>query len=418
MNDCYVIGGAQTDFERNWTKEKKNVIALLREVIEDTLKSVNMTYDDIIQLKRKNRIGCFIGNFIGELFIDQGHLGSLLTKVHPAFYGVPSARYEAACASGSVALDAGISKIRLGDYDVSLVIGFELMKTKDSKMIGDFLGRAADYDQEAKGIDYPFPKLFGKLAERTIEKYSLDKEEYLFNLAKIVEKNYENAKRNSKAQTHSWFMDIEQAMARGTGSNPFVGGLLANSDCSQITDGAAAVICVSENYLAQKKISSSEVAVVKGRGHTVAPLLFEEKMKEAENSEYLLPWTRKAVKQAYQISDLSVDDIDVFETHDCFSSSEYVAISSFGITPPGLEQTAIKNGTIFFDSGKPINPSGGLIGCGHPVGASGVRMFYDLFKQVTGKAENYQVNGAKNGMMLNLGGSATTNYVFILGRKS
>ena len=105
------------------------------------------------------------------------------------------------------------------------------------------------------------------------------------------------------------------------------------------------------------------------------------------------------------------------ETHDCFTSSEYAAISASGITEPGKEYEAVENGVIAFDGAKPINPSGGLIGCGHPVGASGARMFLDLYKQVTGKAASYQVKGAKNGMMLNIGGSATTNYVFIVGKE-
>ena len=113
---------------------------------------------------------------------------------------------------------------------------------------------------------------------------------------------------------------------------------------------------------------------------------------------------------------MNLDNIDVFETHDCFSSSEYAAISCFGITKPGKEFEAIEGGRIAIDGDKPINPSGGLIGVGHPVGASGVRMFLDLYKQVSGVAGNYQIRNAKNGMMLNIGGSATTNYVFIVGR--
>ena len=105
----------------------------------------------------------------------------------------------------------------------------------------------------------------------------------------------------------------------------------------------------------------------------------------------------------------------MFETHDCFTSSEYAAISAFGLTEPGKEYEAVDSGLIAFRGNKPINPSGGLIGCGHPVGASGVRMLLDLYKQVTGTAGDYQVIGAKNGMMLNIGGSATTNYVYIVG---
>ena len=144
-------------------------------------------------------------------------------------------------------------------------------------------------------------------------------------------------------------------------------------------------------------------------------MLFNKKMTDNEGSDYVLPWTRQAVLDAYRRSGLTVDDIDVFETHDCFTSSEYAAISAFGLTEPGKEYEAVENGMIVFNGSKPINPSGGLIGCGHPVGASGARMFLDLYKQVTGTAGGYQVEAVRNGMMLNIGGSATTNYVFVVG---
>jgi acetyl-CoA C-acetyltransferase len=149
----------------------------------------------------------------------------------------------------------------------------------------------------------------------------------------------------------------------------------------------------------------------------VAPVLFENKMKESNNSPYILPWTMKEVDDAYKRSGLGVKDIDFYETHDCFTSSEYAAISAFGITEQGKEYEAIEKGVIAFDGEKPINPSGGLIGCGHPVGASGVRMFLDLYKQVSRKAGAYQLKKTDNGMMLNIGGSATTNYVFIIGNE-
>lgn len=120
---------------------------------------------------------------------------------------------------------------------------------------------------------------------------------------------------------------------------------------------------------------------------------------------------------AYKRAGLAVDDIDVFETHDCFTSSEYATISAFGLTEQGREYEAVESGMIAFDGTKPINPFGGLIGCGHPVGASGARVFLDLYKQVTGTAGGYQVENVRNAMMLNIGGSATTNYVFIVGKE-
>jgi acetyl-CoA C-acetyltransferase len=199
-----------------------------------------------------------------------------------------------------------------------------------------------------------------------------------------------------------------------------VGGRLCITDCSQVTDGAAVVVLASKDYakeyIKSRNIKSSKVPQIKGWGHRVAPITFEAKTKESEGEKYILPWTRQAVLDAYERAGLDVKDIDVFETHDCFTSSEYAAISAFGITEPGKEHEAIASGVIDFDGKKPINPSGGLIGVGHPVGASGVRMMLDLYKQVTDQAGDYQVKGAKNGLMLNIGGSATTNMVFIVGK--
>ena len=413
-NKVFVMGGAQTDFERNWTKEGKNMIAILREAVEDGFSGADFSYEELKRLNGENRVAAFVGNFIAEQYVDQGHLGAFLTEVNPAFYGVPSARYEAACASSSVALDAAIAKIEAEEYDVCVVVGWEIMKSVDSRIGGSILGRAAYFEKEGKGVDFPFPKLFGRLADATIEKYGIDKERYLNALATISTINYENAKRNPLAQTRKWFMSYEEASHRGTESNPCVGGLLGVSDCSQVTDGAAVVILCSEGYIKERNLSGKPV--VKGYGHRTAPLLFDKKIKDNQNSEYVLPWTRQACIDAYKRAGLTVDDIDVFETHDCFTSSEYAAISAFGITEPGKEYEAIEERAIAFGGSSPINPSGGLIGCGHPVGASGARMFLDLYKQVSGKAGAYQVTGAKNGMMLNIGGSATTNYVFIIGQ--
>lgn len=421
MEQIYVLGGAQTDFERNWTKEGKNVIALLKEAVHDALEDVSLSFEDIKKLNQENRVACCVGNFIAEEYIGQGHLGALMTEVSPAFYGVPSSRYEAACASGSAALDAGLAKIKSGDYDLVLVIGWELMKTVNSEVCGDILGRAAYYEKEAKGFDYPFPRLFGRLADETIQHYGIEERRYMDALAHIAALNYSNAKRNPLAQTRKWFMNYDQTRSRGIETNRLIGGKLGVSDCSQVTDGAAVVLLGSRKMISDLGRNEKDMPVVKGYGHRTAPMIFEEKLAEGRNGRYILPWTRQAVVDAYKRAGLSVDEIDVFETHDCFTSSEYVAISAFGITEPSHEYEAIENGIIEFHGEKPVNPGGGLIGCGHPVGASGCRMFLDLYKQVSGKAGGYQVKKKDgslpvNGMMLNIGGTATTNYVFVVGR--
>ena len=421
-NNPYILGGVQTDFQRNWHKEGKTFISMLREVVEDGLAQAGLEYDEIKRLNQENRVAVFVGNFDAEQYANQGHLGAFLTEVHPAFYGVPGGRYEAACASGSVALDAAGTKIRCGDYDVAVVVGLEVMKTVDSKIGGDFLGTAAYYEKEAKGIEFPFPKLFGRLADVILERNSstLGEKRVMDNLAEISRINYDNAKKNPLAQTRNWFMNKEHAQTRGGEFNMEVGGKLAITDCSQVTDGAALLVLSNPEYAkqhAQKTGRSlNQMAVIKGWGHRVAPVTFTAKVEESKGNEYILPWTRQTVQDAYKRANMDVGQMDVFETHDCFTSSEYAAVSAFGITGPGEEYQAIEDGKIDFKGAKPINPSGGLIGAGHPVGASGVRMALDLYKQVTGTAGAYQVEGAKNGLMLNIGGSATTNMTFVIGQ--
>ncbi|MCR9141125.1 MAG: acetyl-CoA acetyltransferase [bacterium] len=418
----YILGGAQTDFQRNWTKEGKTFVSMFREIVEDGLAAVGLDYDEIKRLNKENRVGVFVGNFDAEQYANQGHLGAFLTEVHPAFYGVPGGRYEAACASGSVALDAAGTKIRAGDYDVCIIVGLEVMKTVNSAVGGDFLGTAAYYEKEAKGIEFPFPKLFGKLADVIVERNSHVKEDRIMEgFAEISRINYDNAKTNPRAQTRSWFMNKEHANTRGGDYNMAVGGRLAITDCSQVTDGAALMVIASPEYAKEfakksgKKLES--MSVLKGWGHRVAPMQFVNKVAESKGNDYILPWTRQAVKDAYDRAGLDIDQMDVIETHDCFTSSEYAAISAFGITKPGEEHQAIEDGTIARTGKKPINPSGGLIGAGHPVGASGVRMALDIHKQVTGQAGGYQVEGSKNGIMLNIGGSATTNMTFVIGQE-
>ena len=413
MNMVHILGGAQTDFERNWTKEGKGMIAILSEVVSDGLANAGISFDDICALNRENRVAAFVGNFIAEKYVEQGHLGAFLTEIDPSFYGVPSARYEAACASSSVAIDAAQTKIMAGEYDLAIVVGWELMKTVDSKTGGDFLGRAAYYEKEGKDVAFPFPKLFARLADEMIQKYRLDEKRFMDDLALISSINYQNAKRNPLAQTRKWFMSLDQASTRGTETNPYIGGRLASSDCSQVTDGAVVVVLASKEFARRRGLVHKPV--IKGYGHRTAPLLFDKKILENRESRYVLPWTRQTVVDAYHRSGLTVDDIDVFETHDCFTSSEYAAISAFGLTEPGKEFEAVESGMVSFEGRKPVNPSGGLIGCGHPVGASGARMLLDCYKQVAGEAGDYQVPDARNAMMLNIGGSATTNYVFVVG---
>jgi acetyl-CoA C-acetyltransferase len=403
----YILGGYQTDFARNWTKEGKHISAMIREAVEGCLAATGVAPQQI-------QVG-HVGNFAAELYSMQGHLGAFLVDVDPAFAGLPTGRHEAACASGSIALLAASAEIEAGRYDCALVVGVEQMKTVSPAVGGDYLGTAAWYEIEAKGVEFPFPKLFGKLGDEYDRRYGLEDE----HLAHIAAVNYGNAKRNPKAQTRTWYMSEAHA-CEVSSYNAVIGGRIKVSDCSQVTDGAVAVILASEkfaqSYAKQRNLQVEKLARIQGWGHATAPLRFDDKVAESAKDPYVLPHTRRAILDAYKrarIADCWA--LDGIETHDCFTTSEYMAIDHFGLTKPGESWKAIEDRVIDFDGKLPFNPSGGLIGAGHPVGATGVRQLLDATLQVTGKAGAYQVPNARRFATLNIGGSGTTSVVFVVG---
>jgi len=409
-NDAvYILGGYQTDFARNWARENKHVAAMMREAYQGSIEATKIEPGDIK--------AAFIGNFAGELYCMQGHLGAFFVDFDRRFVGLPTMRFEAACASSAVAALAAMAHIQAGTYDLICVIGVELMKTADSAKGGDYLGTAAWYEKECAGIEFPFPKLFGQLGDEYDKRYTLDNK----HLARIAEINYSNAKNNPNAQTRNWFMSFEHACKTGE-YNSVISGRIKASDCSQITDGAVCLYLASEMYAAkyagQRGLKLEKIPRVLGWGHTTAPIEFARKVADSKDNEYVLPMTRKAITDAYRRAGIKdCWDLDVIETHDCFTTSEYMAIDHFGLTKPGQSWKAIEEGIIAMDGKLPINPSGGLIGCGHPVGATGARQLLDAYKQVTGAAGDYQVPGAKKVATLNIGGTATTNVCFIVGKE-
>jgi acetyl-CoA C-acetyltransferase len=403
----YVLGGFQTDFARNWTKEGKHIAAMVRESVEGALAATGV---------EPGQIGVgHVGNFAAELYSMQGHLGAFLVEVDPALRGLPTGRHEAACASGSIALLAASAEIEAGRYDCALVVGVEQMKTVGPAKGGDFLGTAAWYDLEAKGVEFPFPKLFGKLGDEYDKRYGLDDK----HLARISAINYANAKRNPKAQTRSWYMS--QAHAEGTDEyNGLIGGRIKISDCSQVTDGAVAVLLASPSFAAEyarkRGHGLERLPRILGWGHATAPIRFDDKVADSAGNPYILPHTRRAITDALARAGLpDCWSLDAIETHDCFTTSEYMAIDHFGLTAPGQSWRAVEEGVIDFGGKLPINPSGGLIGAGHPVGATGVRQLLDAYLQVTDQAGDYQVANARRVATLNIGGSGTTSCVFVVG---
>jgi len=403
----YILGGYQTDFARNWLKEGKDLVALMQDAVSGGLTAAGIDAREVDV--------AHVGNFAAELYCKQGHLGAFLAEIDPAFSGIPTSRHEAACASGSVAMMMASAEIEAGRYHVALVLGVEQMKTVDPVTGGDFLGTAAWYDQEAKGVEFPFPKLFGRLGDEYEKRFGLKDE----HLARIAEINFSNARRNPQAQTRGWFTNETQNLTSGKYATP-VAGRLKVRDCSQITDGAASLFLASETfarrYADRRGLKLEQLPRILGWGHRTAPMKFDSKIAESKNNPYVLPHTRQAIVDAFRRAGLpDVWSVQGIETHDCFTTSEYMAIDHFGMTKPGESWKAIEEGLIEFGGKLPINPSGGLIGCGHPVGATGTRQALDAFKQVTGQAGDYQIDDAKKIATLNIGGSGTTTVAMVIG---
>jgi len=406
-SEVYVLGGYQTDFARNWTKEGKHFSALMREAVQGALERCEIAPEEIES--------AHVGNFAAELYCMQGHLGAFFTEVHPAFSGLPTSRHEAACASGSIALLVASAEIEAGRYDLQAVVGIEQMKTVSAAEGGAYLGTAAWYAQEAEGVEFPFPKLFGRLGDEYDKRYGL-RDEHLAEISRI---NYDNAKRNPNAQTRTWYMNREHALCR-TDDNPAVGGRIRIADCSQVTDGAVCVFLASRSYADRyaraRGLALDRIPRIKGWGHNTARLRFADKVAESQNDRFVLPHVRATITSAWKRAGIGdVNGVDGIETHDCFTTSEYMAIDHFGITEPGESWKAVEQGWLEIDGKHPINPSGGLIGAGHPVGATGVRQLLDGYLQVTGGAGDYQIAGARNVQTLNIGGSGTTSVSFVIG---
>ena len=403
----YILGGWQSDFSANWARQGMDFAGAFSQVVGEGLASVDLEPKDIDS--------GHVGNFVGELFAGQGLLGGFFGLVHPDFDGLPTARHEAACASGSVAILAASAEIEAGRYDLSCVVGLEMMRNVPGQKAAENLGSAAWAGHEFQDATFLWPRAFSDLGEEYERRWGLNYD----HLAQIAEINFANGKRNPNAQTRDWAFN-DKSFTKDDQANPVVEGMIRKNDCGQVTDGAAVVFLASAKraaeYAAKRGIPLESLPQIKGWGHRSAPISYDRKLRNSEGQPYIFPQVKRAIDDARAragVSDLA--QLDAVETHDCFTTTEYMAIEHLGLTEPGKAWQAIEDGSIAMGGRLPINPSGGLIGCGHPVGATGVRMTLDAFKQVTGTADAYQVEGAKTVQTLNIGGSTTTTVSLVVG---
>ena len=405
----FILGGYQTDFKRNWAREGLEIADMFRETLEHGLAATALDASEIET--------AHVGNFTAELFCNQGHLGGFFAEVNPQLAGIPAGRHEGACASGSLALLGATAEIECGRYGLAAVLGIEMMRNVPGDEAASNIGGTAMWSgHECQGVKYPWPHMFSVLGDEYEQRYGLDHK----HLMAIAKTNFDNAKRNPNAQTRSWNFD-ELSFTQDDQANPIIDGRIRKQDCGQVSDGAAIVFLASKDraagYAAKRGITLDEIPRIEGWGHRTASISYGTKIAESKGNTYIFPHVRGTILDAFKRAGInSASDLSGIETHDCFTTTEYMAIDHFGITPPGQSWRAIEDGTIAATGRLPINPSGGLIGLGHPVGATGVRMILDCAKQVTGKAGGYQVDGAKRFATLNIGGSATTTVSFIVGR--
>jgi acetyl-CoA C-acetyltransferase len=329
--------------------------------------------------------------------VKQEFPASLVFQADPELRFKPATRVENACATGSAAIHMGLNTIAAGKGRLILVVGVEKMTERTGPEINDLLLRAC-YRKEEDEIEGGFAGIFGQIAQKYFQKYGDQSDA----LARIAAKNHKNGVANPLAQMRR---DLGYEFCRAiSDKNPLVAGPLKRTDCSLVSDGAAAVVLADmQTALAMKK------AVV---------------FRAAEQVNDFLPMSRRDIlafegpavawKKALAAARLDLLDLDLVETHDCFTIAELIEYEAMGLTGPGEGSRAILEGWTEKDGKLPINPSGGLKAKGHPVGATGVSMHVLASMQLNGVAGDMQIPGASLAGVMNMGGAAVANFVSIL----
>ena len=411
MEPVYILGGGRTDFKRNLKKEGKTIRDL---ITESGRKAIDDAKIDPAEIQ-----AAAVGNFNAGQFTKQLHLGAFIPEIDPKLHGIPTMHTEAACASGSLSVLLGAQWVMGGFHDAVLVVGAEQQKTMSSLDGSDVLGAAADYHIEKPEYgDFMFPKLFGRIAQIYIEKYGATPDD----LASVAFKNYAHARLNPMAQMRDANLTYNDA-SQVSDKNPSVAPPLRVSDCSQITDGGAALVLVSGKYLDRIGRDKSKLPRLLGFVSSTDYLALEKKDAPTFST------ARKAAEKAFGMANLKPRDMQGVEVHDCFSITEIIAYEILGLAEPGKGAELAKSGATALPqvrgehvSGKigweiPVNTGGGLIGDGHPVGATGVRQVYEAYQQLTEQANAHQIDGVKKFLTFNMGGSHTTSVAMIWGRE-
>jgi len=386
MSSC-ITGWAHNKFGVNKDQSSENMIA---EVVEQAINHAEISPKDIDAI--------YVGTF-NNGFQKQDFHGALPAVSQIDLRYVPAMRVENACATGSAAIHTAMNAIEAKRAKTTLVVGVEKMTDTSSEKVGDIL-LGASYRPEEGETKGGFTGVFATMANAYFQKYG-DKSDVL---AKIAAKNHENGSVNPLAHMQKNLgFDFCNSVSE---KNPYVAEPLRRTDCSMVSDGAAALI-IQDIDLA---LSAKRAIAFRARRHVndILPL------SKRERTEF--EGARQAWSYALQDAKINLDDLSFVETHDCFTIAELIEYEAMGLTKLGEGYKAIEEGWVQKNGRLPINPSGGLKSKGHPVGATGVSQHVMSAMQLTGESDEMQVKDAKLAGIFNMGGASVANYVSILER--
>jgi len=382
-----IVGWAHTPFGR---LEGETVESLVVRVANEALEHAGVAARDVDEI--------VLGHFNGG-FSQQDFTASLVLQASPDLRFKRATRVENACATGSAAVHQGLKAIAAGSARIVLVVGAEQMTTTPADEIGRNLLKAS-YVREEADIEGGFAGIFGKIASLYFQRWGDQSDA----LARIAAKNHKNGVSNPYAQMRK---DLGYEFCRAESEkNPRVAGPLKRTDCSLVSDGAAAVVL-------------ADVTTALRLGRAVA-------LRSAEHVQDFLPMSKRDVlklegcaqawKRALASAGMKLADLSLVETHDCFTIAELMEYEAMGLVPEGQGARAVAEGLTEKSGPLPVNPSGGLKAKGHPIGATGVSMHALCAMQLTGVAGGMQVNNATLAGIFNMGGAGVANYVSILER--
>lgn len=371
----YVLGGAQTKFGELW---EKSLTDLVQDVVEDAIRATGILPTDIDTI--------VVGNMLGGEAAGQGHLGAYVGSLLP--HRPPALRVEAACASGGVAMHTATALLESGRAGTVLVIGAEKLTDLSADDVTSAIMHAGDAEKDGR-VGLTFPGIFALAASAYMHRYGLKRDE----LSLVSEHTHRMAVGNPYAQFQ------KEIPAEAISKSSPVADPLRLLDCSPITDGAAAVLLSTQRESSVRLAASALATEPLSLADRVSLTSFES--------------TKAAMQRAMREAKWNHKDIDYLELHDCFSIASIIHLEDMGLAEEGHGIDLFKKKEVDAEGNYPMNLSGGLKACGHPVGATGVKQILDCFKQLTGQAPR-QVQNARRALAHNLGGVGATCTIHLL----